>query len=115
MRENPRWPLKNPEKYRQNVSRLLPCHYWRLLTHYSFDTQHLDCVTHFLYSPSWLSSGDSRLPTFSHAISFGPWNQSIVFAFMMTSRSVAEALRQQYGGLSNLAQVSFDELQLVKA
>ena len=32
----------------------------------------------------------------------------------LTGKPVAEALLQQYGGLTNLAQASFDELQLVK-
>jgi len=32
----------------------------------------------------------------------------------LTGKSVADALMQQYGGLSNLAKASFDELQLVK-
>jgi len=32
----------------------------------------------------------------------------------IAGKPVAEALMQQYGGLSNLAQASFDELQLVK-
>lgn len=32
----------------------------------------------------------------------------------LTGKSVADALIQQYGGLTNLSQASFDELQLVK-
>jgi DNA repair protein RadC len=32
----------------------------------------------------------------------------------LTGKSVADALMQQYGGLTNLAKASFDELQLVK-
>ena len=35
-------------------------------------------------------------------------------AFPLTGKPAAEALLQQYGGLTDLAQASFDELQLVK-